>query len=121
MRRAGSPTTRASNAPAAAAALRALDDGDVAGYRHILQPTVALSRHIFEAPTFAYKTGVVFLAYINGHQDHFHMLGGQQGARSIVHLSELFVLAGRAGLLRDPGLAAHRMRAILALAGVTED
>ena len=108
-------------APAAAAALRALDDGDVAGYRRILQPTVALSRHIFEAPTFAYKTGVVFLAYINGHQDHFHMLGGQQGARSIVHLSELFVLAGRAGLLRDPALAAHRMRAILTLAGITED
>ncbi len=106
-------------APAAAAALRALDDGDVAGYREILLPTVALSRHLFEAPTSSYKTGVIFLAYINGHQDHFHMLGGQQGARSIVHLSELFELAGRAGLICDPDLAGRRMRAVLALAGVT--
>ena len=108
-------------APAAAAALRALDDGDPAGYADILRPTVPLSRHIFESPTYAYKAGVVFLAYINGHQNHFQMLGGQQGARSTVHLSELFALAGQSGLLRDPEEAVRRMRAVLTLAGIAED
>jgi hypothetical protein len=105
-------------APAAALALRALDAGEGALYEELLTPTVPLSRHIFQAPTYFYKTGLVFLAYLNGHQRHFHMLGGQESARSVVHLAELFVLADRARLLADPDLAVKRMRLILELAGV---
>jgi hypothetical protein len=104
-------------APAAAAALAALDQGNLDRYTAILEPTVALSRYIFKAPTRFYKTGVVFLAYLNGHQPHFHLLAGQQSARSITHLAELFRLADRANLLRDPELAVARMRPVLALAG----
>ena len=77
-----------------------------------------LSRHIFRDPTRFYKTGVVFMAYLNGHQSHFRMVGGLESARSVVHLAELFVLADRAGLLVDPERAAERMRRVLALAGV---
>jgi hypothetical protein len=105
-------------APVAAAAMHALDDGDVARYDELLAPTVPLSRHIFAAPTPYYKTGVVFLAYLNGHQNHFRMVGGLESGRSVLHLSELFVLADQAGLLRDPELASERMRHVLALAGV---
>lgn len=105
-------------APAAAAALHTLDAGDTARYHAIFAPTVPLSRHIFQKPTFFYKTGVVFLAYLNGHQPHFRMLGGQESARSIRHLGELFALADAAGLLRDPEQAAARMRLVLALAGI---
>jgi len=105
-------------APAAAAALAALDAGDVERYDEILAPTVALARHVFAAPTYHYKTGIVFLAYLNGHQDHFLMVGGMEGARSTLHLAELFVLADQAGLLRDPELAVARMRRVLALAGI---
>jgi hypothetical protein len=105
-------------APAAATALAALDAGDTDRYEEILAPTVPLSRHIFKAPTQYYKTGVVFLAYLNGHQDHFRMVGGLESARSVVHLSELFVLADRAGLLGDGERAARRMRRVLAVAGV---
>lgn len=105
-------------APAASAALQALEAGDAGRYAAILAPTVPLSRHIFRAPTYHYKTGVVFMAYLNGHQSHFRMVGAQEGSRSIVHLAELFILADRAGLLRDPELAVTRMRHVLALAGV---
>lgn len=105
-------------APAAAAALAALDAGDAAMYEAILKPTVELSRHIFQAPTRFYKTGVVFLAYLNGHQRHFTMVGGQQSARSVVHLCQVFRLADRACLLRDPELAAQRMHQFLTVAGV---
>ncbi|GAB4110005.1 MAG: dihydrodipicolinate synthase family protein [Roseiflexaceae bacterium] len=105
-------------APAAAAALHALDAGDLEQYHSIFGPTVALSRHIFQAPTYFYKTGVVCMAYLNGHQPHFRMVGGQESARSIAHLGELFVLADQAGLLRDPELAVARMQKILAVAGV---
>jgi len=105
-------------APAAAAAIHALDQGDLARYDAILEKTVPLSRHIFQKPTYAYKTGIVFMAYLNGHQPHFRMIGGSEGARSIVHLSELFVLADKAGLLVDPDLAVERMKLVLALAGV---
>ena len=77
-----------------------------------------LSRHIFRSPTRFYKTGVVFMAYLNGHQDHFTMIGGQESARSTVHLAELFRLADRAGLLADPELAIRRMKAVLATRGV---
>ncbi len=105
-------------APAAAAAVRRLDAGDAHGYRDLLLPTVPLARHVFRAPTRHYKTGLVFLAYLGGHQEHFRMIGGREGARSVLHLSELFVLADRAGLLREPEDAAARMRAFLRLAGV---
>jgi hypothetical protein len=108
-------------APAAAAALHALDAGDLDGYTAILAPTVPLSRHIFQAPTYYYKTGVVFLAYLNGHQSHFRMVAGLESGRSLVHLAELFVLADKAGLLRDPELAAERMRRVLAVAGIFEE
>jgi len=105
-------------APVAALALRALDANDLSRYEELLAPTVPLSRHIFQGPTYFYKTGLVFLAYLNGHQRHFQMLGGQQSARSIVHLAELFVKADQARLLADPELAVHRMRLVLELAGV---
>src|SRR4029078_2852045 len=105
-------------APAASAALLALDTGDVEWYQAIFEPTVALSRHIFQAPTRFYKTGVVFLAYLNGHQAHFRMFGTQESARSIVHLRELFRLAHAAGILVDPERSAERMRCVLSLAGI---
>ncbi len=104
-------------APAASAALAALDEGDRVRFQRVLEPTVPLSRHIFKAPTFYYKTGVVFVAYLNGHQDHFKMVGGLESGRSTVHLAETFMLADRAGLLRDPEVAVDRMRAVLKLAG----
>ena len=105
-------------APAASAALDALAGGDTQRFHEILAPTVPLSRHIFQAPTRFYKTGVVFMAYLNGLQDHFVMIGGQQSTRSLTHLAELFRLADRAGLLADPELAVARMRAVLAVNGV---
>jgi dihydrodipicolinate synthase/N-acetylneuraminate lyase len=105
-------------APAAAAALHALDNGDMAAYEEIFAPTVPLSRKIFETPTYHYKTGIVFLAWLAGHQDAFTMVNGAQSARSIVHLAEVFRLADTAGLLPDPGLAARRMRSLLAVHGV---
>jgi hypothetical protein len=105
-------------APAASAALAALAQGNRKAFHEILGPTVPLSRLIFAAPTRFYKTGVVFLAWLNGHQDHFVMVGGQQSARHIVHLAEVFRLADRAGLLRDPELACARMRQLLAVHGL---
>lgn len=105
-------------APAVGGALAALSRNDLATFHDILAPTVPLSRHIFGAPTRFYKTGVVFMAWLNGHQDHFVMVGGQQSTRSIQHFSELFRLADKAGLLRDPEMAAARMRMLLALHGV---
>ncbi|MBM3598043.1 MAG: dihydrodipicolinate synthase family protein [Alphaproteobacteria bacterium] len=105
-------------APAASAALGALAGGDIQRFSAILEPIVPLSRHIFQAPTRFYKTGVVFMAWLNGHQDHFQMVGGQQSARSMMHFSELFQLADRAGLLADPDLAVRRMRHFLAVQGV---
>jgi len=106
-------------APAASAALLALDAGDAKRFNAILEPTVPVSRHVFGAPTFYYKTGVVFMAYLNGHQDHFRMVGGLESGRSAVHLAKLFVLADKAGLLRDAELAVDRMRPVMDLAGVS--
>src|SRR5512138_1663019 len=106
-------------APAASVALQALDAGDLPTFRAVLAPTVPLSRHIFRKPTHAYKTGIVFLAYLNGHQDHFRMLGGAESARTAVHLGELIRLADAAGLLSDPELAACRARGVFAVAGST--
>jgi hypothetical protein len=105
-------------APAASAALAALARGGDNEFHDILAPTVPLSRHIFKAPTRFYKTGVVFMAYLNGHQRHFVMVGGQESARSLVHLAELFRLADAAGLLADPDLASRRMTAVLRTHGV---
>jgi hypothetical protein len=105
-------------APAASLALTALDAGDVAPYEELLAATVPLSRHIFSAPTQHYKAGVVFLAYLNGFQSHFRMVRGLESARSVAHLCELFVLADRARVLRDPERATRRMRSFLLLAGV---
>lgn len=108
-------------APAASAAIQALDAGEEEQFNKILAPTVALSRHVFAAPTFYYKTGVVFMAYLNGLQDHFRMVNGSQSDRSVVHLSRQFVLADQAGLLVEPDLAAHRMALVLELAGFFQD
>ena len=105
-------------APAASAALDAFTRGDADTYHRILAPTVPLSRHIFKAPTRFYKTGVVFMAYLNGLQNHFIMVGGQESARSALHLAELFRLADAAGLLADPDRACARMRIVMAMRGV---
>ncbi|MEP9389315.1 dihydrodipicolinate synthase family protein [Mesorhizobium sp. KR9-304] len=105
-------------APAAAAALQRLAAGDNAGYHAILDPTVALSRKIFEAPTQFYKAGVVFLAWLNGFQSHFRMLGGMDAARGVVHYADVFRLADKAHLLADPELAAARMRQLAAVNGI---
>ena len=105
-------------APAASAALDAHARGDFDQYWKILEPTVPLSRHIFKAPTQFYKTGIVFLAYLNGHQSHFVMVGGQQSGRSLLHLIQMFKLADAAGLIRDPDLASHRLHDVMRLCGV---
>ena len=105
-------------APAASAALAELAQGNVEKFNAILGPTVPLSRHIFAAPTRFYKTGVVFMAWLNGHQDHFTMVGGQHSTRSLPHLAELFRLADAANLLEQPELAARRMKTLLALHGI---
>ena len=97
---------------------RGLPRATKTGFHDILAPTVPLSRLIFSAPTRFYKTGIVFLAWLNGHQDHFTMVGGQESARSILHLAEVFRLADRAGLFRDPPLAADAHADLLAVHGI---
>ncbi|MEV1009654.1 dihydrodipicolinate synthase family protein [Streptomyces sp. NPDC049881] len=104
--------------PLAAHAVRTLDTGDVAGFRAALDPTVPLSRHLFQAPTRFYKTGVVLLAWLAGHQEHFVMAGGLQSARSLPHLARAYELADGLGLFPDPGLAEERMARLLAVYGV---
>lgn len=106
-------------APAAAVALAALDVGDLEAYEKAFAPTVPLSRHLFCEPTYYYKTGIVFLAWLAGHQSHFTMVSGLQSARSLPHLAQLFVLADRASLFPDPDLAASRMRVLLDVAGIS--
>lgn len=106
-------------APVANAALAKLADGDRAGYDALMAPTVPLSRKIFEAPTEYYKAGIVFMAWLNGHQDHFAMVGGMQSARGIRHYADVFRLADQAGLLADPELAVARMRSLCAVAGIS--
>ena len=108
-------------APAASAALAELakpEKGNVDKFHAILGPTVPLSRHIFKAPTRFYKTGIVFMAWLNGHQNHFTMVGGQQNTRSILHLAELFRLADAANVLEQPELAVQRMKTLLAMHGM---
>lgn len=105
-------------AGAAARALDALAKGDDAAYHAAFAPTVPLSRHIFRAPTRFYKTGVVFLAYLTGHQDHFTMIGGQESARSTLHLADIIRMANDAELFIDPDMAAARARPVFAARGV---
>jgi hypothetical protein len=105
-------------APAASQALTFLAEKNLKGYHEALSPTVPLSRHIFKAPTRFYKTGVVFMAWLNGHQQHFIMVGGQQSARHVLHFAELFRLADAAGLLANPQLACARMKQLLAVNGI---
>jgi hypothetical protein len=105
-------------APVASAALQALDRGNLDQYETILRPTEQLSRVVFEPPTSDYKTGIVFLAWLNGFQNHFRMLGGRESARTIVHLSRVFRLASEAGVLIDPDLACQRMRLLLEQSGI---
>lgn len=107
-------------APAASVALHALDAGDLTRYEQVLAPTVPLSRHLFGAPTYFYKTGIVFLAWLAGHQDHFTMVGGLQAGRSPAHLARLLELADAAGLLPDADLAAERARAFFTVCGVPQ-
>ncbi|ROS32659.1 DUF993 family protein [Curtobacterium sp. PhB78] len=103
-------------APIASAAVRALPDETA--YRVLLAPTEALSRHVFSAPTWHYKTGIAFLAWLNGHQPAFQMVGGQHAGRSLPHLSETVRLANACGALEHPDLAASRWHALLTVAGV---
>jgi len=105
-------------APAASAALQALDAGDLDTFDRVLAPTVALSRHIFRSPTYYYKTGIAFLAWLSGHQRGFTMVGGLHSGRSPLDLVETFRLADRAGLFADPALAASRMQAYLEVSGL---
>lgn len=107
-------------APVAAAALAALDADDRSAFTTLMGPTVPLSRHLFAEPTYHYKTGIVLLAHLAGHQDHFRMLGGHESSRSVPHLGEAVVLADRAGVLPDPELAAARARRVLEVAGVPQ-
>ena len=104
-------------APAAAYAVERLGAGDTSGFRATLDPTVPLARLIFRAPTQYYKTGVVFLAWLNGFQDHFVMLNGAQAMRPLPYFVEIFRLADQCGLLRDPALAVQRIKTLLALYG----
>lgn len=108
-------------APVAAVALQALAAGDVARFRELLDPTVALSQEIFRAPTRHYKAGVVFLAWLNGHQDHFSMAAGAQAARGVAHYARVFELADACGVLADPELAVLRMRRYLSVAAGIND
>ncbi|MFB7090269.1 dihydrodipicolinate synthase family protein [Streptomyces sp. NPDC056296] len=106
--------------PLAAEAVRVLDTGNTEGFRALLDPTVALSRHLFRTPTRYYKTGVVFLAWLAGHQSHFTMVGGLQSARSLPHLARAYELADSLGLFPDPKRAEERMRTLLNLYGVDQ-
>ncbi|MDM0111226.1 dihydrodipicolinate synthase family protein [Variovorax sp. J22R133] len=103
-------------APVAAVALGELAAGRTGRFRELLDPTVTLSREIFRAPTRHYKAGVVFLAWLNGHQDHFSMAGGLQSARGAAHFAKLFELADGCGVLTDPELATLRMQRYLSVA-----
>jgi hypothetical protein len=105
-------------APAASVALHALDADDEATYDSVLEATVPLARQIFAPPTYYYKTGIAFLAWLNGHQPAFTMVGGLQSGRSLLHLAETLRLADAAGVLTDPPLAETRFRTLLAIHGI---
>jgi hypothetical protein len=107
-------------APQASKALASLAAGDSATFRAVIEPTVPLSRKIFEAPTQYYKAGVVFLAWLNGHQEHFTMPAGMQSARGVLHYADVFRLADQANVLDRPELAAARMKSLMTVLGVGE-
>lgn len=107
-------------APVASVAIQALDASEIESYQKLLAPTIPLSRHIFQSPTQFYKTGIVFIAFLNGHQNHFKMVGGQESARSVLHFTELFRLADNAKLFSDPELTVSRMKNFLQLAGLEQ-
>lgn len=107
-------------APVASAAMRALDDSNLVLYDELFAPTVPLSRHIFQTPTRFYKTGIVFLAFLNGHQKHFRMIGGHESARNLLHMVKLFKLADEAKILRSAEVAVRRMKMFLAVNGVAQ-
>ena len=107
-------------APLVGPALAELDKGSKDGFHALLDPTVPLARHLFGAPTQFYKTGIVFLSWLSGHQQHFTMVGGLQSGRSVTHLARLLVLADEAGLLPHADLAAARARSLFAVAGVSQ-
>lgn len=104
-------------APSASKALASLAAGDVSTFRAVIEPTVPLSRKIFEAPTQYYKAGIVFLAWLNGHQKHFTMPAGMQSARGLLHYADIFRLADKANALDRPELATERMKAFLITQG----
>jgi hypothetical protein len=104
-------------APIASTAFAALDEGDTAGFTEAMNRSIPLAVKMFERPADRYKTGTVFIAWLSGHQDHFRMVSGREGMRSLQHLCDLFVLADELGLFPDPELAAHRMGQLLALDG----
>ncbi|TLM80697.1 dihydrodipicolinate synthase family protein [Pseudarthrobacter sp. NamE2] len=104
--------------PAASVALQNYDAGNTAKAREILDSTRELGKHIFSAPTFYYKTGIAFMSWLNGKQPGFQMVGGLHSGRSVCHLARTFELADKAGLLKDPALAAFRMSDFLRINGV---
>ncbi|GAK02138.1 hypothetical protein JCM19037_350 [Geomicrobium sp. JCM 19037] len=106
-------------APAASRALVDLDAGNTSAYRETMDKTVPLARHIFKSPTFSYKTGVVFLAYLNGFQPHFRMIAGAESHRSVLHLARIFELADEGDVLLNPELAVRRMRLVLQQVGIS--
>lgn len=105
-------------APIASAAFAALDQGDESSFTETMDATIPFAVKMFEPPAASYKVGVVFTAWLSGHQEHFRMVTGREGMRSLQHLTDLFVLADALGLYPDPELAAHRMRILLAMGGV---
>jgi Protein of unknown function (DUF993) len=107
-------------APAAATAVAALDRKELDRFDSLLDPTIPLARKVFESPTYYYKTGLTFIAYLNGHQNHFRMLGGMESARSIIHLADVYRFVGASGLLEDPERSAFRMRTVLNVAGIPQ-
>ncbi len=106
-------------APAASVAIRALDSNDPVRFKEVLSPTEDLSRHLFSAPTYFYKTGVAFLSWLNGHQPAFQMVSGHHSSRSLPHLSTIVELANVAGALENPSLALERWAGLLRVNGVT--
>jgi Protein of unknown function (DUF993) len=105
-------------APIASTAFAALDAGDTAGFQSAMNRSIPLAVKMFEPPADRYKVGCVFIAWLSGHQDHFRMVSGREGTRSLQHLTDLFVLTDELGMFPDPELAAHRMGLLLALDGV---
>lgn len=102
----------------ASAALKKLDAADAAGFKELMDQTIPLSRLVFEAPTQYYKVGIVWLAYLNGQQDHFRMIGGLETGRSLEHLGRIYEEANSIGLFANPELTAERAAAYFKMQGL---